>query len=125
MRALVVLNLFFFGNVSLWGGGELGQSVNCCLTFSFFFSFFPAKSLPLHCVVESVSSLQSSIHQDSRNPWKRRSNTETDSYVIIPAITPFCEIVNTAMQRLGYSHDVANTARGKSSRVEDPVHWVH
>jgi homeobox domain-containing protein len=77
--------------------------------------------LPLHCVVESVSSLQTSIHQDNRNPWKRRSNIETDSYVIIPAVTPFCEIVNTAMQRLGYSHDVANTARGKTNKLFNAV----
>lgn len=46
-------------------------------------------------------------------PWKRRPNVETDSYVIIPAATSFCDIVNTALQRLGYSMDIANTARGE------------
>ncbi|XP_055607157.1 homeobox protein dve-1 isoform X2 [Uranotaenia lowii] len=74
-----------------------------------------AKSLPLHCVVESVSSLQATLNFDARSPWKRRPNIETDSYVIIPAATPFCEIVTTALQRLGYSSEVCNAARGAIS----------
>lgn len=72
-----------------------------------------AKSLPLHCVVESVSSLQATLNFDARSPWKRRPNIETDSYVIIPAATPFCDIVQTALQRLGYSSEISNAARGK------------
>lgn len=72
-----------------------------------------AKSLPLHCVVESVPSLQAAFQQDIRNPWRRRPNIETDSYVIVPAATPFCDIVTTALQRLGYSSEISNTARGK------------
>ncbi|XP_070134676.1 uncharacterized protein dve isoform X2 [Drosophila bipectinata] len=71
-----------------------------------------AKSLPLHCVVESVHSLHASLTIDTRQPWKRRPNIETDSYVIIAAATPWSEIVQTALQRLGYSQEVANTARG-------------
>ncbi|ETN65120.1 defective proventriculus [Anopheles darlingi] len=74
-----------------------------------------AKSLPLHCVVESVSSLQTTLNFDARSPWKRRPNVETDSYVIIPAATPFCDIVTTALQRLGYSNEISNTARGSIS----------
>ncbi|KAH8321611.1 hypothetical protein KR074_010116 [Drosophila pseudoananassae] len=70
------------------------------------------KSLPLHCVVESVHSLHASLTIDTRQPWKRRPNIETDSYVIIAAATPWSEIVQTALQRLGYSQEVANTARG-------------
>uniref|UniRef100_A0A182FE88 Uncharacterized protein n=2 Tax=Anopheles albimanus TaxID=7167 RepID=A0A182FE88_ANOAL len=73
------------------------------------------KSLPLHCVVESVSSLQTTLNFDARSPWKRRPNVETDSYVIIPAATPFCDIVTTALQRLGYSNEISNTARGSIS----------
>lgn len=69
--------------------------------------------MPLHCVVESVPSLQASYTLDTRSPWRRRPNIETDSYVIIPAVTPFCDIVSVALQRLGYSSDIANTARGK------------
>ncbi len=74
-----------------------------------------AKSLPLHCVVESVPSLQASFTIDARSPWRRRPNIETDSYVIIPAVTPFCDIVTIALQRLGYSSDIANTARGMNN----------
>ncbi|XP_021698240.1 uncharacterized protein LOC5575821 isoform X2 [Aedes aegypti] len=74
-----------------------------------------AKSLPLHCVVESVSSLQATLNFDARSPWKRRPNIETDSYVIIPAATPFCDIVTTALQRLGYSSEISNAARGSIS----------
>uniref|UniRef100_A0A182NI66 Homeobox domain-containing protein n=1 Tax=Anopheles dirus TaxID=7168 RepID=A0A182NI66_9DIPT len=73
------------------------------------------KSLPLHCVVESVSSLQATLNFDARSPWKRRPNIETDSYVIIPAATPFCDIVTTALQRLGYSTEISNAARGSIS----------
>ncbi|XP_050093262.1 uncharacterized protein LOC126576152 [Anopheles aquasalis] len=81
----------------------------------FDFSKVNAKSLPLHCVVESVSSLQTTLNFDARSPWKRRPNVETDSYVIIPAATPFCDIVTTALQRLGYSNEISNTARGSIS----------
>lgn len=45
----------------------------------FDFSKVNAKSLPLHCVVESVSSLQATLNFDARSPWKRRPNIETDS----------------------------------------------
>lgn len=71
-----------------------------------------AKSLPLHCVIESVHSLQASLSVDNRSPWKRRPNVETDSYVIIAANTPWSEMVPTALQRLGYSQETAATARG-------------
>lgn len=78
-----------------------------------FYCISSAKSLPLHCVVESVPSIQASFAHDTRSPWRRRPNIETDSYVIIPAVTPFCDIVTVALQRLGYSSDISNTARGK------------
>lgn len=68
--------------------------------------------MPLHCIVESITSLQASLCIESRTPWKRRPNIETDSYVIVPAATLFSDIVNTALQRLGYSPDIASTARG-------------
>ncbi|XP_063700487.1 homeobox protein dve-1 isoform X2 [Culicoides brevitarsis] len=71
-----------------------------------------AKSLPLHCVVESIGSMNASILNEARHPWKRRPSIETDSYVIIPSQTPFSDIVTTALQRLGYSIDIMNTARG-------------
>ena len=76
-------------------------------------------SLPLHCVVESVHSLQASLAIDSRSPWKRRTNIETDSYVIMAAATPWSELVQTALQRLGYSQEAVNTARGKCVLISD------
>jgi homeobox domain-containing protein len=88
------------------------------------FHFFLAKSLPLHCVVESVPSLQASFQLDSRSPWRRRPNIETDSYVIIPAATPFCDIVTIALQRLGYSSDISNTAKGKSLFTRCAMHLI-
>lgn len=51
---------------------------------------------------------------DGRNSWTRngrRTNIETDSYVIVPAATPFSDLVTTALQRLGYTADIAATAR--------------
>lgn len=83
--------------------------------------------MPLHCVVESMPSLQASFTPDARSPWRRRPNIETDSYVIIPAVTPFCDIVTIALQRLGYSADIANTARGKSnfySSNSSSTNWI-
>lgn len=71
-----------------------------------------AKSLPIHCIVESITSLQGSLCADTRSQWKQRPNIEADSYVIVPAATLFSDLVNTALQRLGYSPDIASTARG-------------
>lgn len=87
---------------------------NTILNFILFI-IFSAKSLPLHCVVESVPSLQASYQLDARSPWRRRPNIETDSYVIVPAATPFCDIVTIALQRLGYSSDISNTAKGNTN----------
>ncbi|XP_063394969.1 homeobox protein dve-1 [Cydia fagiglandana] len=63
------------------------------------------KTLPVHCVVEAVSSLE-------EGAWRRRSVVETDSYVIIPAATAFHELVPAAMMRLGYPHELAASAKG-------------
>lgn len=102
--------------------------------FPSLFSSLAAKSLPLHCVVESVSSLQTVLGGGSSSSsgggggsengspegrghqgWTkgRRSNVETDSYVIVPAVTQFCNIVPTALQRLGYSPELGNYAKGR------------
>lgn len=50
---------------------------------------------------------------ENRGQWKRRSNVETDSYVIVPAVTQFCNIVPTALQRLGYSPEIGHYAKGE------------
>ena len=60
-----------------------------------------------------MPSLQASFQVDARSPWRRRPNIEMDSYIIIPAATPFCDIVTIALQRLGYSSDISNTAKGE------------
>lgn len=69
------------------------------------------KSLPVHCIVEAVCTLDESraIHQSS---WRRRSLIETDSFVIIPVSTPFHDLVQTALLRLGYSAESAAAAKG-------------
>ena len=66
----------------------------------------------MHCIVESISSMQASLCIEKGNTWKRRTNIETDSYVIVPAMTPFSDILNAALQRLGYPTEIAATARG-------------
>lgn len=78
-----------------------------------FLSIFAAKSLPLHCVVESVHSLQASLNIDSRSPFKRRPNIEIDTYALIAASTQWSDIVSAALLQLGYTSEVANTARGE------------
>ncbi|OWR53489.1 hypothetical protein KGM_201463 [Danaus plexippus plexippus] len=65
----------------------------------------PSKTLPVHCVVEAVASLEEGV-------WRRRAVVETDSYVIIPAATAFHELVPAAMMRLGYPHELAASAKG-------------
>lgn len=63
------------------------------------------KTLPVHCMVEAVSSIEES-------GWRRRAVIETDSYVIIPAATAFYELVPAALMRLGYPHELAAAAKG-------------
>lgn len=71
------------------------------------FSFFvTGKSLPVHCIVEGICSLEESIG------WKRRPAVERDTYVIIPVSTPFQNIVHAALFRLGYPAESAAAARG-------------
>ncbi|XP_039275402.1 uncharacterized protein LOC111043549 [Nilaparvata lugens] len=66
------------------------------------------KSLPVHCIVETVSSLQQ--WKSSKSP--RKSSVETDSYVIIPVNTAFQDLIQVALQRLGYSKENASAAKG-------------
>lgn len=62
-----------------------------------------------------ASATAPGLSMDSRRPWHRRANIETDSYVIVPAATIFADIVTTALHRLGYSSEIASTARGTIS----------
>lgn len=71
-----------------------------------FFLFVSGKSLPVHCIVEGICSLE-----ESRG-WRRRPIVENDTYVIIPVSTPFHNIVHAALCRLGYPAESAAAARG-------------
>lgn len=76
-----------------------------------FFFHSVGKSLPVHCVVESVCTLEEpKINQ--AHQWRRRPVVETDSFVIIPINTPFQELVQAALHRLGYPSDSVASARG-------------
>ncbi|XP_045481853.1 homeobox protein dve-1 isoform X2 [Harmonia axyridis] len=69
-----------------------------------------AKSLPVHCIVEGISTLNDKGPE--RGVWRRRPVVETDSYVIIPVGTPFHNLVQVALMRLGYPQDTISAARG-------------
>ncbi|KAG8273893.1 DNA binding [Homalodisca vitripennis] len=89
-----------FGDASLPLPGDADQRLKT--------SVLIGKSLPVHCIVESIATLQQ---------WKsmrssRRTVLETDSYVIIPVNTTFQDLVQVALQRLGYPKDNAYSAKG-------------
>lgn len=59
--------------------------------------------------METVWSLQ----QWKSSKSTRNTAVETDSYVIIPVNTAFQDLVHVALQRLGYSKEIAAVAKGK------------
>lgn len=72
------------------------------------------KSLPVHCIVETILSLEEQNDREKNN-WRRKSNVEVDSYVIIPVNTPIQELVLVALTRLGYPKETAAAAKGERS----------
>lgn len=80
-----------------------------CLQLS---RIFPDKSLPVHCIVETILSLEEQNDREKNN-WRKKSNVEIDSYVIIPVNTPIQELVLVALTRLGYPKEAAAAAKGK------------
>ncbi|XP_072402060.1 homeobox protein dve-1 [Diabrotica undecimpunctata] len=70
-----------------------------------------AKSLPVHCIVEAICSLEES-RTLQHGVWRRRPMIEIDTYVIIPVGTPFHNLVQAALFRLGYSSESAAAAKG-------------
>ncbi|XP_060537093.1 homeobox protein dve-1 [Cylas formicarius] len=68
------------------------------------------KSIPVHCIVEAISTLEENRYQ--HGVWRRRPMVETDTYVIIPTGTPFQNLVQAALYRLGYSSESAAAAKG-------------
>lgn len=77
--------------------------LNVVIAIFMLYICFPGKSLPVHCVVETVTALG----------YRRRPVVETDSYVIIPVCTAFADLVGAALLRLGYPPDCVAAARGK------------
>ncbi|CAG9816726.1 unnamed protein product, partial [Phaedon cochleariae] len=73
--------------------------------------FVLAKSLPVHCIVEAICSLEES-RSLQHGVWRRRPMIEIDTYVIIPVGTPFHNLVQAALFRLGYSSESAAAAKG-------------
>ncbi|CAG9770268.1 unnamed protein product [Ceutorhynchus assimilis] len=71
---------------------------------------FASKSIPVHCIVEAISVLDENRFQ--HGVWRRRPMVETDTYVIIPIGTPFNNLVQAALFRLGYSSESAAAAKG-------------
>ncbi|KAL1493459.1 hypothetical protein ABEB36_011506 [Hypothenemus hampei] len=67
------------------------------------------KSIPVHCIVEAISMLEDNRFHPN---WRRRPMVETDTYVIIPIGTPFHNLVQAALFRLGYSPESAAAAKG-------------
>ncbi|CAH1103110.1 unnamed protein product [Psylliodes chrysocephalus] len=70
-----------------------------------------AKSLPVHCIVEAICSLEDN-RAIQHGVWRRRPIIEIDTYVIIPVGTPFHNLVQAALFRLGYSSESAAAAKG-------------
>ena len=77
-----------------------------------FFSVFLGKSLPIHCIVEQSTC-------DDRGTSQH--NIEVDSYAIIPGNTLFCEILRTALLKLGYTATDCIGAKGKLINILSSV----
>ncbi|KAJ8984526.1 hypothetical protein NQ317_010997 [Molorchus minor] len=69
------------------------------------------KSLPVHCIVEAICTLDEN-RSLQHGVWRRRPMIEIDTYVIIPVATPFHNLVQAALLRLGYSTESAAAAKG-------------
>ncbi|CAH0562580.1 unnamed protein product [Brassicogethes aeneus] len=69
------------------------------------------KSIPVHCIVEAICTLDET-RTLNHGVWRRRPQIETDSYVIIPIGTPFHNLVQVALLRLGYPGESAAAAKG-------------
>lgn len=65
-------------------------------------------------MVETIYSIDDTNYNftTNANNW-RRPIVEVDSYVIIPVTTYFHELVQVALNRLGYSPDSSSAAKGK------------
>lgn len=71
-----------------------------------------AKSIPVHCVVESVSHVYPWSHKYSPSLHRSKGYVELDRFVIIPNDTAFRDLTEVALVRLGYSKDTAASSKG-------------
>ena len=87
------------------------------------FYVISGKSLPIRCVVEQYTTGSTGTPVNGERP-QQPTLRETDTYAILPANTPFCEIVRTALVKIGYAAPEAMGAKGKKAdRVDQcPTH---
>ena len=88
-----------------------------CASFVTFLDFvliwfafiFPAKSIPIHCVVEQTPPCSDS---------NAEPQVELDTYAILPGSTLFSEIVRTALIKIGYTAAEATAAKGTRKLIK-------
>lgn len=69
------------------------------------------KSLPIHCIVEQMPGVPTfDPHNDCITPI----TVELDSYAILPSNTQMCELVRTALIKLGYNSAEIMGAKGET-----------
>lgn len=86
----------------------IAHVVDCCVA---------GKSLPVHCVVEAVCSVEPKLGAKLGLLGPKRPVVEADSYVIVPAATAFDDLVPVALAQLGYARDAAAAATGQYNSI--------
>ena len=66
-----------------------------------------SKSIPIHCIVESLRT-----DYDVTTTKSMTSVVERDTYVIVPGHAPFTDLVRLTLVRIGYSLVDVLAARG-------------
>lgn len=72
----------------------------------------PAKSIPVHCIVESINHVYQWSQKHSPSLHRSKGHVELDRFVIIPNNTAFRDLTEAALVRLGYSKDTAAASKG-------------
>ncbi|XP_050424357.1 uncharacterized protein LOC126835665 isoform X2 [Adelges cooleyi] len=72
----------------------------------------PAKSIPVHCVVESINHVYQWSQKYSSPGVGSKGHVELDRFVIIPNNTAFRDLTEAALVRLGYSKDIVAASKG-------------
>lgn len=74
--------------------------------------FILAKSIPVHCIVESINHVYQWSQKYSPSLHRSKGHVELDRFVIIPNNTAFRDLTEAALVRLGYSKDTAAASKG-------------